>query len=344
METKTLLTKSFSFIKVTIFLLVCTNLLMPRIIAQMEYTPFPKGNITWQSKGFGCYSDTLYHFTLSIDTASIAIDNKNYNKIFINDIFSQKYVGGIREEDKKIYLYHLGEHLIYDFGLEIGDTLLINNIFVNIRVEHFGNVNVLITNSDFHYIQFIYIVIDKSIITLENGEERNTLIVDRYICNFHDAPDIVYTYFDATYEWVEGLGTIGGQGFFTHLDFEHKYFYTPVYLECICQNNSKLFGTNSYCCQNVHINENIQQPIKIYPNPTTGELIINNEQLIINNIEVFDIYGRKLLSHHLITSSSNHLITSSSHHLINISHLPAGLYLVKITTEAGVVVKKVVKQ
>jgi hypothetical protein len=51
--------------------------------------------------------------------------------------------------------------------------------------------------------------------------------------------------------------------------------------------------------------------------------------------EVFDAYGRKLSSHHLITSSSNHLI--------NISHLPAGVYVVKILTENGVITRKVVK-
>ena len=73
----------------------------------------------------------------------------------------------------------------------------------------------------------------------------------------------------------------------------------------------------------------------IYPNPTTGQLTINNEQLTINSIEIFEIYGRKL--------SFNHLITPSSNHLINISNLPAGVYFLKISTEVGEVVKKVVK-
>jgi hypothetical protein len=71
------------------------------------------------------------------------------------------------------------------------------------------------------------------------------------------------------------------------------------------------------------------------PNPTTGELTINNEQLTINNIEIYDVYGKKL--------SSNHLITSSSNHHINISHLQSGIYFVKIITEAGEIIKKVVK-
>jgi hypothetical protein len=64
---------------------------------------------------------------------------------------------------------------------------------------------------------------------------------------------------------------------------------------------------------NVGINTQAFEVFKIYPNPTTGELTINNEQLIINNIEIFDMSGKKL-SNHLITSSSNHLITSSSNH------------------------------
>jgi len=76
--------------------------------------------------------------------------------------------------------------------------------------------------------------------------------------------------------------------------------------------------------------------IRIYPNPTTGELTIDNGQLTINNVKVFDIYGRNVLSHHPITTSS--------HHLINISHLSAGLYFVRISTEAGEVIKKVLKE
>jgi hypothetical protein len=75
--------------------------------------------------------------------------------------------------------------------------------------------------------------------------------------------------------------------------------------------------------------------IEVYPNPTTGELTITNYELGITSIEIFDIYGRNL---------SNHLITSSSNHLINIAHFPAGIYFVKISTEVGEVVRKVVKE
>jgi len=80
-----------------------------------------------------------------------------------------------------------------------------------------------------------------------------------------------------------------------------------------------------------HIAKN-DYAIKVYPNPTTGELRIDNGQLTIKNVEVFDIYGRK--------QSSHHLITSSSHHLINISHLSAGIYFLRIDGAVAKIVKQ----
>jgi len=76
--------------------------------------------------------------------------------------------------------------------------------------------------------------------------------------------------------------------------------------------------------------------IKIYPNPATGELQITNYELRVLGVEIFDIFGKKLSSHKFITPSS--------HHFINISHLNTGEYFVKITTEQGVISKKIIKQ
>jgi hypothetical protein len=79
----------------------------------------------------------------------------------------------------------------------------------------------------------------------------------------------------------------------------------------------------------ISIQENrVENEIKIYPNPTTGELTIDNGQLTINNIEVFDVYGRKCHVSHVTC------------HDIDISHLPIGVYIVKIDG----VCRKVVKQ
>jgi len=64
-------------------------------------------------------------------------------------------------------------------------------------------------------------------------------------------------------------------------------------------------------------------------------LKIENGELKIENVEVFDVFGRKLKSK---------TVNLKSKIVIDISHLHSGIYFVKISTEAGMVVKKVVKQ
>jgi len=105
--------------------------------------------------------------------------------------------------------------------------------------------------------------------------------------------------------------------------------------------------------------------LRIYPNPTTGELwvdcrdawsCVSNQKLTINNVEIFDIYGQNLSPHtSYLSPHTSYLTPHTSYPLphtsypspltsIDISHFPAGLYFVKITTNAGEVVKKVVKE
>ena len=74
--------------------------------------------------------------------------------------------------------------------------------------------------------------------------------------------------------------------------------------------------------------------IEIYPNPTSGELRINSNELQVTGIEVFDIYGRNLTPHTAYLTPNT---------VLDISHLNSGIYFVKVFTEQGVVVKKVVK-
>ena len=93
----------------------------------------------------------------------------------------------------------------------------------------------------------------------------------------------------------------------------------------------------------VNIVEILANSISIYPNPTTGELRIENGKLRMENVEIFDIYGRKVEA----KFPSNELEgwqPQADGVVFNISHLSAGIYFVKIITEQGEIVKKVVKQ
>ncbi|MCL2131767.1 MAG: T9SS type A sorting domain-containing protein, partial [Lentimicrobiaceae bacterium] len=75
---------------------------------------------------------------------------------------------------------------------------------------------------------------------------------------------------------------------------------------------------------------------KLYPNPTTGKLSVFSYQLseMGGEVEVFDVMGRKLLSHTPLTSHSSPLIE------IDISHLANGLYFLKIDGKVFKVVKQ----
>ena len=76
--------------------------------------------------------------------------------------------------------------------------------------------------------------------------------------------------------------------------------------------------------------------ILIYPNPTTGELRVMSEELKVTNVEIFDIYGRMQKGERTREKGEGEIV-------MDISNLSAGIYFVKITTEAGIVTQKVIK-
>ena len=95
-------------------------------------------------------------------------------------------------------------------------------------------------------------------------------------------------------------------------------------------------SVSSVCLKNL-------ENITLVPNPTTGELKIENGELKINNVEVFDVYGRKVGAE-FPSNSLEGWQPQADGVVFNISHLNSGIYFVKITTEAGEIVKKVIKQ
>jgi hypothetical protein len=70
----------------------------------------------------------------------------------------------------------------------------------------------------------------------------------------------------------------------------------------------------------------------VYPNPAKDEIFIQSEKPI-EKVEIIDLSGRVMINSKWSNGQS-----------INVSSLPAGVYLVKIQTSAGVVAGKIVKQ
>ncbi|MBK8556830.1 MAG: T9SS type A sorting domain-containing protein [Lewinellaceae bacterium] len=71
-------------------------------------------------------------------------------------------------------------------------------------------------------------------------------------------------------------------------------------------------------------------PVRIFPNPTTGEISVQG--VVVDRIEVMDVHGRTLLS-------KNHPGV-----VLDISDLASGIYFLRIMVKDQMVVERVVKE
>jgi hypothetical protein len=123
------------------------------------------------------YTTSFYKF--EEDTI---IDGKLYQKVFISEDEFQEdwffYGSFIREENKKVYLreYFGEEGLIYDFNLQLGDTVVVNN------PRAVSEVTLVLTEID-------------SVETNDGYRERWKLTNDEFMI-----PEY----------WIEGIGSMGG--------------------------------------------------------------------------------------------------------------------------------------
>ena len=85
-------------------------------------------------------------------------------------------------------------------------------------------------------------------------------------------------------------------------------------------------------------NDLIKSNIFIYPNPTNGIIKINLEGVAklsrVSTIIITDITGKIIINYQLSITNSK----------IDISNQPTGIYFIKILTDSGIIVKKIVKK
>ncbi|MCL2167675.1 MAG: cadherin-like beta sandwich domain-containing protein [Lentimicrobiaceae bacterium] len=86
---------------------------------------------------------------------------------------------------------------------------------------------------------------------------------------------------------------------------------------------------------NIGITEIVVGKIKIYPNPTTGELRIENGEWRMENVEIFDIYGKKVFEE----KGERNKEQGDGKIVINIGDLPAGVYFLRLKNEVVKIVK-----
>jgi len=125
--------------------------------------------------------------------------------------------------------------------------------------------------------------------------------------------------------------------------------HTPQSYQLI--DNQPMSGVNYYRLRQVDYDGRVQlsnivevqfipaqrQGLALYPNPTTGALFVTAQHLKLNSlVDVFDMQGRRV--HTAVVPGS----TSSVQHLLDLSHLPKGIYTVRIWAGTETLTEKVV--
>ncbi len=77
---------------------------------------------------------------------------------------------------------------------------------------------------------------------------------------------------------------------------------------------------------------NMEETMAIYPNPTTNQLTVNSEQLIVKEIKLFNVLGKEVFQSEIQTPKSE----------INLKGIDKGIYFVEIKTDVKIVKKKIV--
>jgi hypothetical protein len=139
-----------------------------------------------------------------------------------------------------------------------------------------------------------------------------------------------------------------------------EYIFTPVtgyHIETVLingENNLTTVADGSYTFENVTEDQTIHvtftlitnianitanTKINVYPNPTNGQLRIENYESSMGGIGAYDMTGRVVFT--LRTVETRHATSlQSDATTLDISHLPAGVYFLRVGNETVKVVKQ----
>jgi hypothetical protein len=244
---------------------------------EYEYTPFPDSNAIWSEVCRAPVSENyeLDYHVLALFNEDTVINSIEYHKLFrlYDTVLNRKkaeYIGGIREDSLqrvyykglnlyKDYLYmntnENGEVLLYDFSLQVGDSLYGGNFMLS----------------------YEYLVVEDIDTVTICGEYRK---------RFH----FQYSW----QKWIEGIGNINGLLFVSGTIPTNGVKNTLICFkkQGICEYSSPEYES-CYPGPLVGINEpSSKSGVEIYPNPA-GELLHFRTRKTYSMLCIYDLQGKK---------------------------------------------------
>ncbi len=296
-----------------------------KINVAQQYQPFPTDSAVWRQIGEQHFSPYVerwdYTYALSGDTTILG---QTYHKIYHKGTYSnyeetwgfyfvlesgpypdnRGYIGAMREDSlKHIYFFrgpdYFGvsdsvERLLYDFNLNVGDTL-------PVTVNSSYTVN----------------VVDAVDSILLGGVYHKSFLIR----DVASGPPY--------FALVEGMGSTIGL-----MEAQNVFFERYDNLECFTKSGTTVYenhqssfsGSPNYGCAlpgTVGINEHSKDgPFNVFPNPTTGILILKTPFSENTRVEIADVLGKVIYKTEFTTAENQ----------IDLESFPKGVYFLKATS------------
>ena len=196
------------------------------------------------------------------------IDSNSYHKIYYKSGWTLAYIGGLREQDKKIYYISNNcphEIVLYDFNMNIGDSIIFPCQMCD-------------TDSYPYYLKVVSI----DSVLLSDMSYRKRINFD----------------WGQNRSWIEGFGSQAG---LLYPDLVCTTCMCYIELVCFRQNDTTLYSNENhvqcfdpyFSINHVGINN---KNCNVFPNPVARNSLINfeSESNLIKRIELYNILGNRI--------------------------------------------------
>ena len=277
-----------------------------------QYYPFPTDSAQWSIE-IATPQFEFYHYQLKLKGDTILPNGETYSKLYKS--FELDYNSPdqilhcfLREDStRKIFVKYpegnapdTNEFVLYDYGLEVGDTF---------QIRLFDSESIYLFNQ---------VVYTKHIVDLYIDHPRG-----EYGLMPLNGDTIWTPFFDNSYGWYEGIGTNLG---LLYNELPPGYGETETSF-LVCFNLKGQYIMSVPNCGNVGIDDIRTQKtgLKIVPNPITymSEIIFPHPMKEIQEINIINYYGQP----------AKKIIKPEQHEMfISATEFMPGLYFLSITT------------
>ena len=275
-------------------------LLMLMVVAgsfgQQAMAQFPTGNASWHQYSFLHFQSDTTEYFLQGDTLLYA---EQWKKMYARHPISEaNYCGAVKVTGNIVEFNSPNDErrVLYDFNLSVGDTFPIQPL-----PNTYGFDSVLVVER-----------IDS--VLLFNGECRRVFISNTLTNGIYEV---------LQEQWIEGIGSM--HGFLFPLTARLLTVETgdEAILICFSEEGDLLYQNPLYFSCTLGVDDELEQPLCTYPNPTNGKLVLQTTSPEkIAQIGIYDISGKLLICH-------------AWEEFMDISNLQAGIYIGVVTYKDG---------